>query len=210
MGREQSCRHHYASGGSRDAARTLPPATSALPAARHRVGQRTPRTTFMQSFITPGVRGQIRLLPRGGLGLEAGSWVQSGATSNVRAAATTTTGLKWPARGDTLGHGLPGRRGRWGTRRGDSEALVSGYIRETGMLGGHRVKWREDAEVCKADRRTRRRHSASHGEDSVKCDGETRELLGDKLRRPVTKTRRRRCGRSDLKDLLDSVGPGGR
>ena len=69
----------------------------------------------MQSFITPGVRGQIRLLPRGGLGLEAGSWVQSGATSNVRAAATTTTGLKWPARGDTRGHREAwwGKQGTW-------------------------------------------------------------------------------------------------
>lgn len=112
MGREQSCRHHYASGGSRDAPRTPSPATNALPAARHRAGQRPPLTTLMQSFITPGVRGQIRLLPRGGLGLEAGSWVQSGATSNVRAAATTTTGLKWPARGDTGGQGSEGMGGR--------------------------------------------------------------------------------------------------
>lgn len=209
MGREQSCRHHYASGRSRDAPRTPPPAIPALPAARHRAGQHPPRTAFMQSFITPGVRGQIRLLPWGGLGLEAGSWVQSGATSNVRAATTTTTGLKWPARGDTRGHGGRGGRGeRQGTRWGDSKALVSGYIRETGMLGGRRVKWREDAEVWKVDRRTRRRHTASHEEDTVKCDAETRQLLGDKRRRPVTKTRRRRRGRSDLKDLLDSSGPG--
>lgn len=74
------------------------------------------------------------------------------------------------------------------------------------MLGGHRVKWREDAEVCKADRRTRRRHAASHGEDAVNCDEEAWQLLGDKPRRAVTKTRRRRCGRSDLKDLLVSWG----
>lgn len=97
---------------------------------------------------------------------------------------------------------------RQGTRWGDSKALVSGYIRETGMLGGRRVKWTEDAEVWKVDRRTRRRHTASHEEDPVKCDAETRQLLGDKRRRPVTKTRRRRRGRSDLKDLLDSSGPG--